>query len=104
VGNGWHPFSISLEAVREGINYLREYAQSAGRAVSEIPVSVSLPLGHPTARGDALGTEPRAMVEKIQAFANLGVQTLVITGNTGNKAATLSVLDVLAQEVLPVFQ
>jgi hypothetical protein len=65
---------------------------------------VSLPLGNPTPRGDALGTEPRAIVDKIQAFASLGVQTLVITGNTGNMAETLPAMDMLAREVLPVFQ
>jgi hypothetical protein len=102
LGNGWHPFAISSETLREGIYYLREYAQSAGRDVTEIPVSFSIPLGHPTARGDALGTEPRAIVEKVQAFADLGVQMLIVTGNTGNIAETLPALDMLAREVLPV--
>ena len=60
LGNGWHPFAISSETLREGIHYLREHAQRAGRDVTEIPVSFSIPLGHPTARGDALGTEPRS--------------------------------------------
>ena len=103
LGNGWHPFAISLETLREGIHYLRAYAQHAGREVAEIPVSVSLPLGNPTPRGDALGTESRAIVDKIQAFASLGVQMLVITGNSGNIAQTLSAMDMLAREVLPVF-
>jgi probable F420-dependent oxidoreductase len=104
LGNGWHPFAISLETLRQGINSLREYAQSAGRDVTEIPVSFSMPLGTPAARGDALGTDAKEIVEKIQAFANVGVQTLVITGNTGNIAETLPALDMLAQEVLPAFQ
>jgi len=104
LGNGWHPFAISLETLREGIHYIRKYAQQAGRDVAEIPASVSLPLGNPTPRGDALGTEPRAIVDKIQAFASLGVQMLVITGNTGTMAETFPVMDMLAQEVLPVFQ
>jgi hypothetical protein len=51
-----------------------------------------------------LGTEPQAIVDKIQAFASEGVQTLVITGNTGNIAETLSAMDMLAREVLPVFK
>jgi hypothetical protein len=42
-------------------------------------------------------------VDKIQAFASLGVQMLVITGNSGNSAQTLSAMDMLAREVLPVF-
>jgi luciferase-like monooxygenase len=103
-GNGWHPFAISPEAVNEGINYLREHVQHSGREAAETPVSVSLPLGNPTPRGDALGTEAREIIGKIRAFANLGVQTLVITGNTGNMAETVSALERLAREVLPVFQ
>jgi probable F420-dependent oxidoreductase len=104
LGSGWHPFSISPEAVRDGINALREYAQSTGRDVAEISVSVSLPLGNPTPRGDALGTDPREITEKIRAFANVGVEMLVITGNTGNITETLPAIEMLAQEVLPVFQ
>jgi hypothetical protein len=104
LGNGWHPFAISVETLREGIHSLREYAQQAGREMAEIPVSVSLPLGTPTPRGDALGTESRAIVDKIQAFASVGVQLLIITGNTGNIAETLPAMDMLAREVLPVFQ
>jgi hypothetical protein len=104
LGNGWHPFAISLETLLEGMHSLREYAQQAGRDMAEIPVSVSLPLGTPTPRGDALGTEPHAIVDKIQAFASVGVQLLVITGNTGNIAETLPAMDMLARDVLPVFQ
>jgi hypothetical protein len=72
--------------------------------VTEIPVSVSLPLGNPTPRGEALGTNGQEIVENIQAFASVGVQLLVITGNTGNIAETLPAMDMLAREVLPVFQ
>jgi probable F420-dependent oxidoreductase len=104
LGNGWHPFAISLETLLEGMHSLREYAQQAGRDMAEIPVSVSLPLGNPTPRGDALGTDAKEIVEKIQAFASVGVQLLVITGNTGNIAETLPAMDMLAREVLPVFQ
>src|SRR5438874_13602510 len=97
VGNGWHPFAISVETLREGIHSLREYAQQAGREVAEIPVSVSPPLGNPTPRGAALGTEPRATVDTIQAFASVGVQLLVITCNTGNMAETLAAMHMLAR-------
>jgi hypothetical protein len=103
LGNGWHPFALSPEAVRNGIGYLREHAQLAGRGVAEIPVSVSLPLGISTGRGDALGTEPKEIVEKIQAFASVGVQMIVITGNTGNMAEIFPAMDMLAREILPVF-
>jgi alkanesulfonate monooxygenase SsuD/methylene tetrahydromethanopterin reductase-like flavin-dependent oxidoreductase (luciferase family) len=44
LGNGWHPFAISLETLRQGIHYLREHAQHSGRDMTEIPVSFSRPL------------------------------------------------------------
>jgi hypothetical protein len=50
-----------------------------------------------------LGTDSKEIVEKIQAFASVGVQTLVVTGNTGNIAEFLPAMDRLAREVLPVF-
>jgi probable F420-dependent oxidoreductase len=104
LGDGWHPFALSPEALRQGIGYLWEQAQVIGRDVAEVPVSVSLPLGRPTARGDALGTDPGAIVRKTQAFASIGVQTLVIPGHTGDMAEILPAMDMLAREVLPVFQ
>jgi probable F420-dependent oxidoreductase len=104
LGDGWHPFALSPEALRQGIGYLWEQAQDIGRDVAEVPVSVSLPLGRPTARGDALGTDPGAIVRKAQAFASIGVQTLVIPGHTGDMAEILPAMDMLAREVLPVFQ
>jgi probable F420-dependent oxidoreductase len=104
MGNGWHPFALSPEALRQGIDYLREQAQVVGRDVVEIPVSVSLPLGLPTARGDALGTDPAAIVQKVQAFASLGVQMVVIPGHTANLPEIFSEMDMLAGEVLPAFQ
>jgi hypothetical protein len=90
---------------------LREQAQAAGRDVAEIPVSISLPLGASTAsllgastRGYTLGTEPEEIVQKIQAFARLDVQRLLIDGYTSHMAEILPAMDMLAREVLPVFQ
>jgi purine nucleoside phosphorylase len=51
-----------------------------------------------------LGTDAKEIVDKIQTFADLGVQMLIVTGNTGNIAETFPALDMLAQEVLPAFQ
>jgi probable F420-dependent oxidoreductase len=45
LGNGWHPLAVSPEVLRHGIHDLHEQAQAAGRAISEIPVSLSIPLG-----------------------------------------------------------
>jgi hypothetical protein len=91
LGNGWHPLVLSPEELSQGIRYLREQAQAAGRDAAEISVSISLPLGASTAsllgdsvRGYALGTDPGEIVQKVQTFARMGVQGMVTSVNTGN--------------------
>ena len=41
---------------------------------------------------------------KVCAFASLGVQLLVIPSHTGDMTEILPAMDMLASEVLPVFQ
>ena len=104
LGNGWHPSTRSPEALRQGIRYLHEQAQAVGRQTAEVPVSLSIPLGRPTARGDALGIEPGDIVERIRAYADLGVQMIAIPGHTDQMSEILRSMDMLAGKVLPVFQ
>jgi probable F420-dependent oxidoreductase len=104
LGNGWHPIALSPEELRQGLHYLREQAQAVGREVAEIPLSISLQLRAATARGYALGTEPEEIVQKVQTFASLGVQRMLITTNTGNMAEILPAMDMLARKVLPAVQ
>jgi hypothetical protein len=61
-------------------------------------------LGDPTARGDALGRDAGAIVKKIQAYADLGVQMITIPGHTDKLAEILPAMDMLAREVLPAFR
>ena len=104
LGNGWHPTALSPEELSQGLHYLREHAQAVGREVAEIPLSISLQLRAATARGYALGTEPEEVVQKVQTFASLGVQRMLITTNTGNMAEILLAMDMLARRVLPAVQ
>jgi probable F420-dependent oxidoreductase len=104
LGNGWHPLAVAPEVLRQGIRYLHEQAQAAGRDISEIPVSLSIPLGPAGAGRVTLGTAPGEMVRNIQAFADVGVQMLAIAGHTNQMAEILPAMDMLGREVLPVFQ
>ncbi len=104
LGNGWHPFSIAPAELEQGMQYLREQAQAAGRNVAEIPVSISLPLGTSTARRYALGTDPQDVLRQTQTFANLGVQHLVISSNSRDLAVIRQSMDMLAHSVLPAVQ
>lgn len=101
LGNGWHPFSIAPAELEQGMQYLREQAQAAGRSLAEIPVSISLPLGTATERRYALGTEPQAIVQQAQTFANLGVQQMVISSHSGDLDIIRQAMDMVAEKVLP---
>jgi hypothetical protein len=51
-----------------------------------------------------LGTAPGEIIRTIQAYADLGVQMLAISGRTGLMAEMLPAMDLLAREVLPAFR
>jgi probable F420-dependent oxidoreductase len=101
VGNGWHPTAMAPEVLRESMRYLAEQAQAAGREASEIPVSMSLPLHRGRAGRYTLGLDPAEMVQKIQAFARLGVDRVVIAPSTGEAQEMTQALEVIARDVMP---
>jgi probable F420-dependent oxidoreductase len=101
VGNGWHPTALAPEVLRESLRYLAAQAQAAGRAASEIPVSMSLPLHRGRAGRYTLGLDPAEMVQKIQAFARLGVDRVVISPATGEAQEMTQALEVIARDVMP---
>ena len=103
IGNGWHPTAMPPEVLREHIDYLREHAQAAGRQAADIPVSISLPLQGGRAGRYTLGTDPAEMVPRLQAFAALGVETVVISPYTGETQEVQQTLDLMARDVMPAF-
>ncbi len=104
VGNGWHPTAMPPEDLRLAMGYLAEQAQAAGRAVSDIPVSISMPMQGGRAGRYALGTEPSEMVQKLRAFAHLGVERIVISPYSGDPQEMTQALEMVAREVLPALQ
>jgi probable F420-dependent oxidoreductase len=109
VGNGWHPNALAPDELAQKIRELQEQAQVAGRDVSEIPISIRLDMGAPRgARGSttesrySVGTDPSEIQEKIAAFASLGVAELIISPTTGNPAEVQRVMEILAQQAIPV--
>lgn len=101
VGNGWHPTAMAPEALRESLRYLAEQAQLAGRQAVEIPVSISIPLQGGRPGRYALGLDPEEMVQKIHAFASLGVDTVVVSPYTGEAEDMVQALETIAREVMP---
>jgi probable F420-dependent oxidoreductase len=104
LGNGWHPTAMPPDTLRAAMDALAEEAQAAGRSAADIPVSISLPVQGGRAGRYSLGTEPTEMVEKLQAFHRVGVDTVVISPSTGDAQAMAHSLEVLAQEVIPAVQ
>jgi probable F420-dependent oxidoreductase len=100
LGDGWQPLGLSPEALGQGIALLRTEAQACGRDVSKIPVSIAMSLGVSTPRRSALGKDPAEVVNNAKAYASLGVQTLVISANTGDPTEARSALEMIAREVL----
>ena len=101
LGDGWQPLGLSPEALREAMGTLREEARAHGRDGSQIPVSITLGIAPPgTRRRHALGTEIADIVRNVKAFADLGVDTLVISANTSDPRQARAALEMLAREVL----
>jgi probable F420-dependent oxidoreductase len=104
VGNGWHPTAMPPELLRDRMRWLAEQAQAAGRAAADIPVSISVPLQGGRAGRYTLGLTPDEIVPKLQAFADLGVETVVLAPSTGDAQAMMQMLEMIAREVMPAFR
>jgi probable F420-dependent oxidoreductase len=104
LGDGWQPLGLSPEALGQGITALREEARACGRDVSKIPISIAMSLATSRLGRYALGTEPSEIVKNARAYASLGVETLVISANTGDPGEARSALEMMARDVLPAFR
>jgi probable F420-dependent oxidoreductase len=101
LGDGWQPLGLSPEALERGIASLHEECRACGRDPAQVPVSIALSLTASTSRRHALGTEPVEVVRNVQAFASLGVETLVISATTRDAREARAALEMVAREVLP---
>jgi probable F420-dependent oxidoreductase len=99
-GDGWQPLGMSPEALAQGMTTLREEARAAGRDVATIPVSIALSLAAPRAGRFALGTEPDEIARHAQAFAALGVDTLIVSGNTSDPGEARIAMETVARALL----
>ena len=104
VGDGWHPNALPPEELSQGIRYLQEQAQVAGRDAARIPVSVSASLGSGRSGGYALDTDSEEIIQKVRTYESLGVDHVVISPDTRNAEEMLPALAMLGREVLPAFR
>ena len=100
LGDGWQPLGLSPEALGQGMAALREEAQAAGRDAAGIPVSIALSLAASRPGRYALGTAPAEIANNAKAFAALGVDTLIVSGNTSDAGQARSAMEMVARAVL----
>ena len=103
-GNGWHPTAMPPEELSQAMRYLQERTAAAGRDPSEVPVSISIPMGEGREGRFSLGNDPAEIAQKARAFEELGVRRIVVSPNTRNAAEMLPAMEMLATEVMPAFR
>ena len=100
LGDGWQPLGLSPDALAQGMAALREEAKAAGRDIAKIPVSITLPRRASRAGRYALGTEPSEIAANAKAFAALGVDTLIVSGDTSDAREALASMELVARALL----
>ena len=100
LGDGWQPLGLAPERLAEGMAALREEAQAAGRDVAAIPVSIALSLAASRPGRYALGADAAEIADKAKAFAALGVETLVVSGNTRDAGEARAAMETVARALL----
>jgi probable F420-dependent oxidoreductase len=101
LGDGWQPLGMSPEALGQGMATLREEARACGRDASKIPISIAMSMAKARAGRHALGTTPDEIIKNAESYARVGVETLVISANTGDPNEARAALEMVAREVLP---
>jgi len=101
LGDGWQPLGLSPEALGQGMAALRDEARAAGRDVATIPVSIALSLAASRPGRFALGTDPTEIAGHAKAFEALGVETLIVSGNTSDPAEARTAMERVARALFP---
>jgi probable F420-dependent oxidoreductase len=101
LGDGWQPLGMSPEALGQGMATLREEARACGRDSSQIPISIAMSMAKARAGRHALGTTADEIIKNAESYARVGVETLVISANTGDPNEARAALEMVAREVLP---
>ena len=112
VGDGWHPSGMSAEEFSLGRREIRDMAQAAGRDPDSLAMSMRVEVevhGGPSSaraagRARLSGRDTGEMIAAIEAYQSSGVDHLVLALNSGDVPALRSVMETIAQEVIPRFR
>jgi probable F420-dependent oxidoreductase len=101
LGDGWHPLGLSPDALRQGLVALREELRACGRDPAQVPVSIAMSIMGSTPRRHGLGTQPAEIRRNAKAYADAGVETLIVSANTSDPREAQAVMEMVARDVLP---
>jgi luciferase-like monooxygenase len=100
LGDGWQPLGLSPGALGAGMSALREEARANGRDAASIPVAVAMTLGPGRPGRATLGTTPDEVARSARAYAELGVDALLVSSVTSDPAQARAALDTVAAALL----
>ena len=110
VGDGWHPSGLSAEEFSLGRQEIREQAMEAGRDPDSLAWSVRLdvevtpgPSSARAANRSRLAGDPQQIIAGVSAYQQAGVEHVVLALNSGEVPRLLSLMEDIAEKVLPRF-
>jgi alkanesulfonate monooxygenase SsuD/methylene tetrahydromethanopterin reductase-like flavin-dependent oxidoreductase (luciferase family) len=114
LGDGWHASSMPLEALKAGVDDMREKWVRQGRA-AEPALSMRIPcalegvsqeiLDYPPRPGrDRLSGSVSAIVERLGAYQALGIRHLALEMSTQSHEATLATMEAFVSRIRPQLQ
>ena len=100
LGDGWQPLGLAPDAVKEGMAALRAEARARGRDASAIPVALAMTLGAGRPGRATLGTRPDEIARSAKAYADLGVDALLVSSITTDPVQARAALETVAAALL----
>ena len=109
LGDGWHPSGMSPEEYSLGKREVEDLAKAAGRDSSQFTWSIRAEVqvhGRPSSdraagRSAFPGNDPAGMAAAIDAYANAGVEHVILALNSGDVDSIKRVMENVASEVIP---
>ena len=111
-GDGWHPTGLSPEDFSLGRREIGDQAKEAGRDPDAITMSMRIEVevhGGPsstraTSRASMPGDDPDQMIAGLEAYQSAGVEHAVLALNSGDIPAIKTLMERIAQDVIPHFR
>ena len=100
LGDGWQPLGLSPGALEVGMATLREEARAHGRDATAIPVALAMTLGAGRPGRATLGNTSDEIARSAKAYADLGVDALLVSSVTSDPAEARASLDTVAAALL----